>query len=147
VTRLSSYGPRARAEFRRLLLESQIDRGEAELAARRSRNQRYRSRRVERRLAALRTLLRELEGAQRFPAPSWLRSRTAGALVSLLWVAGAAALAVDIVVRGVGAVTVTVGVIAMLAVSLLWFALAVARVPLSEDPGVGTPPSRPERHA
>jgi hypothetical protein len=147
VTRLSSHGPRARAEFRRLLLESQIGRGEAELAARRSRNQRLRVRRIERRLVALRTLLGELDGAERSAARSWLHSRTAGALLSVAWVAGAVALAVEIARHGVHSAVVTVGVVAMLALSLLWFALAVARVPLRQDADRDTGPARPERHA
>ena len=142
--RLSSYGPQARSEFRRLVLESQISRGEAELAARRSRRQRFRSRRVERRLVELRELLRDLEGGERPASPSWLRSRTAAVLVSLLWLGGALALGTEIVRHGVQTTAVTVGVLAMLAVSVLWFALAVARVPLIRDAGSGTSSAHPE---
>ena len=133
MTRLSSHGPRARAEFRRLLLESQIGRGEAELAARRSRHQRYRSRRVERRLAVLRALLRDLDGAPRVAAPPWARTRSAGVLVSVLWLAGAAALGTELVRHGLHTVTATVGNVVMLGLSIVWFALAVARVPLGSE--------------
>lgn len=141
--RLSSYGPRARSEFRRLVLESQITRGEAELAARRSRRQRLRSRRVERRLAELRALLRDLEGGERPASPSRLRSRTAGVLVSVLWLVGAVALGAEIVRRGIQTTAVTVGVLAMLGLSVLWFALAVSRVPLSRDAEQGTSSANP----
>ena len=134
MMRLSSHGPRARAEFRRLLLESQIGMAEAELAARRSRRQRLRSRRVERRLVALRALLSDLEGRERAVGSSWLRSRSAGVVVSAVWLVGASLLGLEIVRHGVHAVAVTVGNIVMLVVSLVWFALAVARVPLSRAP-------------
>jgi hypothetical protein len=140
--RLSSYGPRARAEFRRMLLESQIGRTEAELAARRSRHQRLRSRRVERRLVVLRALLRDLEGRPREASPYWARSRTAGVIVSFVWLAGATVLGVEIARRGLDTVATTVGVVAMLAVSLLWFALAVARVPVSRPADDESGPSR-----
>ncbi len=138
--RLSSYGPQARSEFRRLVLESQITRGEAELAARRSRRQRLRSRRVERRLDELRGLLRDLEGGERPARRSWLRSRVVWAVVSVLWLVGALALGTEIVRSGVQTTAVTIGVLAMLGVSVLWFALAVARVPLSrgEEPGTSS---------
>jgi hypothetical protein len=142
--RLSSYGPRARTEFRRLVLESQISRGEAELAARRSRRQRYRSRRVERRLAELHALLRELEGIERPARRSSFGSRFAGGLVTALWVTGAVVLGTEVVRHGVHTIAVTVGVLAMLGVSLLWFALAVARVPVSGDGGRETGSAHPE---
>jgi hypothetical protein len=145
--RLSSHGPRARAEFRRVLLESQIGRSEAELAARRSRQQRLRSRRVERRLIALRVLLRDLEGEPRVTAPSWAGSRAAGVLASVVWLVGAAILGTEIVGHGLHTVAATAGVVVMLLLSLVWFALAVARVPVSREPGAESDSSRPEQHA
>jgi hypothetical protein len=69
-----------------------------------------------------------------------------GYAVSAVWLAGAAVLGVEIVRHGVDTVAAGVGVIVMLAVSLLWFALAVARIPLRGD----APPDetrRPEQHA
>jgi len=143
--RLSSHGPRARAEFRRVLLESQIGMAEAELAARRSRRQRLRSRRVERRLVVLRTLLSDLEGRERVAGSSWLRSRSAGLVVSAVWLAGATLLGSEIVRHGLHSMTATVGDIAMLVVSLVWFALAVARVPLSRAPVEETDSARREQ--
>jgi hypothetical protein len=133
VTRLSSHGPRARTEFKRLVLESQIGLRESELAARRSRRQRLRARRVERRLATLRSLLGDLEGRGRPAERSWLRSRAVGYVVSAVWLAGAASLGVEIARHGLDTAAATVGVVVMLAVSLLWFALAVARTPLRDD--------------
>jgi hypothetical protein len=129
--RLSSHGPRARAEFRRLVVESQIGMTESELAHRRSRHQWVRARRVERRLAELRALLRDLDGVERATTPSWLRSRFLGRVVSVVWLAGAALLAAELVRNGLHTVAATVGNLAMLALSLLWFVLAVARVPFS----------------
>lgn len=129
--RLSSHGPRARAEFRRVLVESQIGMTESELAHRRSRHQWLRARRVERRLAELRGLLRDLDGAERTRAPSWLRSRIVWRAVNVAWLAGAVLLATELVRHGLHTVAATVGNIAMLSLSLLWFVLAVARVPFS----------------
>ena len=145
--RLSSHGPRARAEFRRLLLESQIGRTEAELAARRSRRQRLRTRRVERRLIALRELLRDLDGERPVAGPSWLRSPAAGVLVSVVWLAGAAALGIELFRHGLHTAAATVGIVLMLVLSLVWFALAIARVPLNRAPGEGTGSAHPEQRA
>ena len=131
--RLSSHGPRARAEFRRVLVESQIGVTESELAARRSRHQRLRARRVERRLAELRALLHDLDGGERPERRSWLTSRAVGYAVSLLWLAGAVILGIELVRHGLHTVAATVGIVVMLVVSLLWFVLAVARVPISRS--------------
>lgn len=132
MTRLSSHGPRARAEFRRLVLESRIGVTQSELAVRKSRRQRLRVRRVERRLATLREQLADLEGRRPQRRP-WLTSRAAGYLVSAAWLAGAALLGVQVARHGVDSRAGTVGVVLMLLVSLLWFALAVARIPLSAE--------------
>src|SRR6478736_9652018 len=145
--RLSSHGPRARAEFRRLVVESQIGITESELAHRRSRHQWFRARRVERRLAELRELLRDLDGVERTRSPSWIRSRFVGRVASVVWLVGAALLGTELVRNGLHTVAATVGIVAMLALSLLWFVLAVARVPFSapEQPEAADPshPAQP----
>lgn len=93
----------------------------------------------------MRALLSDLEGRERAAGASWLRSRTAGVVVSAVWLVGASLLALEIVRHGVHSVTVTVGNIAMLVVSLVWFALAVARVPLSRTPVEETDFARQEQ--
>jgi hypothetical protein len=136
--RLSSYGPRARAEFRRLVLESRIGVTEAELAARRSRRQRLRARRVERRLIDLRARLRELDGEEPVATRSWGPVY----VVTAAWLAGAVLLGAELVRHGLHTVAATVGNIVMLALSLLWFAVVVARVPVSRSDRS----SHPEQH-
>jgi hypothetical protein len=145
MTRLSSHGPRARAEFRRLVLESRIGVTQSELTARRSRHQRVRVRRIERRLAALRAQLADLEGLP--PARrSWLASSAVGYAVGAVWLVGAALLGVQLARHGLETPTGTIGIVVMLLVSLLWFVLAVARVPVSAaEPADETP--RPTQHA
>jgi hypothetical protein len=132
VNRLSSYGPRARVEFRRVVLQSRIGVTESELVARRSLNQRWRVRRVEERLAALRELLRDLDG-ERPSRRAWLASRGLGYAVTIAWLAGAALLGVELARHGLHTVGAAAGIVVMLLVSVLWFAAAVARVPLSEE--------------
>jgi hypothetical protein len=138
--RLSSHGPRARAEFRRLVLESRIGVTEAELAARRSRRQRLRARRVERRLIELRSRLRELNGEE----PELIATRSWGPvyLVSAAWLVGATLLATELVRNGLHTVAATVGNIVMLALSLLWFAVVVARVPVTRSDRSSRPEQR-----
>jgi hypothetical protein len=134
--RLSSHGPRARGEFLRLLLESRIGVTESELAARRSRGQRLRTRQVERRLAALRELQRVHEGGR--PARrAWMSSRALGYAASVVWLAGAALLAVELARHGLHTAAAVAGIVVMLLLSVLWFVLAVARVPLSAGPREG----------
>lgn len=128
--RLSSYGPRARFEFRRVLLESRIGVLESELAARRSRGQRLRLRRAERRLATLRELRRTLDG-ERPPRRAWMSSRSLGYAVTVVWLAGAALLGLELVSHGLHTVAAAAGIVVMLLVSVVWFVLAVARIPLS----------------
>jgi len=142
--RLSSYGPRARLEFRRLLLESRIGVTESELAARRSRGQRLRVRRVERRLAALRELLRGLEG-ERPSRRARMSSPTLGYAVTALWLAGAATLGVELARNGLHTAVAAAGIVVMLLLSVLWFALAVARLPLSAGPREDDATSRAQR--
>jgi hypothetical protein len=134
--RLSSYGPRARFEFRRLLLESRIGVTESELAARRSRGQRLRVRRVEHQLAALRELRRGLDG-ERPSRHAWMSSRVGGYAVSAAWLVGAALLGVELARHGLHTFAAAAGIVVMLLLSVLWFALAVARVPVSAGPPEG----------
>jgi len=138
--RLSSYGPRARGEFRRLVLESRIGVTESELAARRSRGQRLRARQVERRLAALRELQRVHAGGRPARRP-WMSSRAVGYAASLVWLGGAALLGVELARHGLHTTAAVVGIVVMLLLSVLWFVLAVARVPLSAGPREGDVPS------
>lgn len=132
MTRLSSYGPQARVEFRRVVLQSRIGITESELAARRSLNQPWRVRRVEERLARLRELLRDLDG-ERPSRRAWLASRRVGYAVTIVWLAGAALLGVELARHGLHTVGAAAGLVVMLLLSVLWFAAAVARVPVSEE--------------
>ena len=131
--RLSRHGPSGRAEFRRLLLDSLIASATSELELHRSRHQRLRARSAERRLEELRRERRELD-EDRFTRQSWrwARGPIVGVVVTVLWLFGAALLAAQIVVHGVHTQLTIVGDIVMLVLSLLWFLLAVARVPIRE---------------
>jgi membrane-bound ClpP family serine protease len=134
--RLSAHGPSARAEFRQTILRSLIGAAEAEVELRRSRHQRIRARRAERRLDGLQRQLSVLEtGYPRSLANPWFRSLAAGRVVTLLWLVGAGLLAFEIAVDGVHSTKVIVGDAVMLVLSLVWFLLAVARVPISEPRG------------
>ncbi len=131
--RLSTHGPSGRAEFRRTILRSLIGTAEAEVELRRARRQRIRARRAERRLDELQRRLFALEGGHPKSVRSrWFRSPAAGRVVSVLWLVGAGLLASEIVVHGVHSTKVIVGDALMLVLSLAWFLLAVARVPISE---------------
>jgi membrane-bound ClpP family serine protease len=130
--RLSTHGPSGRVEFRRTVLRSLIGSAEAEVELRRSRRQRLRTRRAERRLDQLNRRLSELENGYRPAAVRWVPSATLGRVVALLWLLGAALLAAEIAADGVHTTRVIVGDCAMLVLSVLWFLLAVARVPVSE---------------
>jgi hypothetical protein len=132
VTRLSSYGPRARVEFRRVVLQSRIGDTESELAARRSLNQRWRVRRVEQRLATLRELLLDLEG-ERPARRARLASRGVGYVLTVAWLAGAALLGLELAREGLHTAGAAAGIVAMLLLSVLWFSAAVARIPVSEE--------------
>jgi membrane-bound ClpP family serine protease len=133
--RLSAHGPTARREFRRTLLRSLIGSAEAEVELRRSRRQRLRTRRAERRLGELRRQLSALDDGLRPERSRWARSPVLGRVVSILWVAGAVLLGAEIAAEGVHSTEVVVGDVVMLALSLAWFLLAVARVPFSEPRG------------
>jgi hypothetical protein len=139
--RLSRHGPAGRAEFRRVLLDSLIDSATADLEHRRSRNQRLRARSAERRLEELRRELRALESGD-FSRRSWewFRSAPAGYVVTVAWLIGATLLGVEVVVHGVHTHLTVAGDVAMLVLSLLWFVLAVVRVPVSE-PDDDEPPA------
>ena len=142
--RLSRHGPSGRAEFRRLLLDSQIASVASELELRRSRRQRLRARSAARRLDDLRRERRALDADAFTPQPwRWPRTTAAGVAVTVLWLLGAALLALEIVAHGVHTPLTIAGDVAMLLVSLLWFLLAVARVPLREaaddEPGASAP--------
>jgi hypothetical protein len=132
--RLSTHGPSGRAEFRRTLLRSLIGSVETEVELRRSRRQRLRARRAERRLDDLRRQLTALEDGYRPDGVGWVRSATLGRVVSALWLVGAALLALEIAADGVNSTSVIAGDVVMLLLSLAWFLLAVARVPVSEPP-------------
>jgi hypothetical protein len=137
--RLSTHGPSGRAEFRRTILRSLIGSAEAEVELRRSRRQRLRARWAERRLDELQQQLLALEHGYRRPARlRWARSTAASRIVGVVWIAGAAALGAEVVTDGVHSTTVIVGDCAMLVLSLVWFLLAVARVPVS-TPSVEEP--------
>jgi hypothetical protein len=136
--RLSRHGPAGRHEFRRLLLDSRIAATASELELRRSQHQRFRARSVERRLDELRRQRLELD-AERISrrARTWYRGATAGVIVTGAWLVGAALLGLQIARHGVHTRLTVAGDVSMLALSLLWFLLAVARVPLRtpEDGG------------
>jgi len=140
--RLSTHGPSGRTEFRRTILQSLIGSAEAEVELRRSRRQRLRARRAERRLHDLHRQLSELEDGYRSSGRRWFRSAAAGHAASVLWLLGAALLAFEIVMNGVHSTRVIVGDALMLVLSLAWFLLAVARVPISEPRGGAS--ARPE---
>ena len=132
--RLSRHGPSGRAEFRRVLLDAQIAQATSELELRRSRRQRLRARSTARRLDELRRERRELD-ADRFTRTSWRwpRSVFVGVVATAVWLVGAALLALQIVVHGVSTRVTVAGDLAMLVLSLAWFLLAVARVPVREE--------------
>jgi hypothetical protein len=115
-----------------MLLRSLIGSAEAEVELRRSRRQRLRARRAERRLEELRRQLSALDDGLRPMRSRWARSPALGHGVSVLWLAGAVLLGAEIAAEGVHSTTVIVGDVAMLALSVAWFLLAVARVPVSE---------------
>jgi hypothetical protein len=131
--RLSTHGPAGRAQFRRTVLQSLIGSAEAEVELRRSRRQRMRARRAERRLDELRRELSALEDGYRRPlGHRWRRSAMLGRTVGVLWLAGAVLLGLEVATGGVDSTTVIVGDVALLVLSVVWFLLAVARVPVSE---------------
>jgi hypothetical protein len=145
--RLSRHGPAGRAEFRRVLLDSLIDSATSDLELRRSRKQRLRARSAERRLEDLRRERRALEsGDLSRHSWQWIRSPAAGYVVTAGWLVGATLLGAHVVVDGVHTHLTVVGDITMLVLSLLWFVLAVVRVPVSEPdddeaPASAAPPA------
>lgn len=136
--RLSRHRPAGRAEFKRLVLDSLIASAASELELHRSRHRRLRARSARRRLDELRNERRALDADRFVPRPwGWARSRATGYLVTVAWLVGAVSLGAQIALRGVHTHVTIAGDLAMLALSLLWFLLAVARVPLRtpEDGG------------
>lgn len=130
--RLSRHGPTGRAEFRRIVLDSLIASAASELEVRRSRRQRLRARSAERRLAELLYERRVLDGDRYVPRPwKWVRAATTGYAVTIAWFVGAGLLGAQIVLHGVHSRLTIAGDIGMLALSLLWFLLAVARIPFT----------------
>ncbi len=129
--RLSRYGPAGRNEFRRVVLDSLIASTAEELELRTSRHQRLRARSANRRLHDLLEERRELD-AEHFTRPTrrWVRSAATGYLVTVVWLAGATLLALQLAMHGVHARLTIAGDVIMLALSLIWFLLAVARVPV-----------------
>jgi hypothetical protein len=130
-----------------VLLDSLIDSATSDLELRRSQNQRLRARSAERRLEGLRRERRALESGD-FSRRSWqwVRSPAAGYVVTVVWLVGATLLGAHIVVDGVHTHLTVVGDIMMLVLSLLWFVLAVVRVPVSEPddeepPASAAPPA------
>ena len=84
-------------------------------------------------LDELRRELSALEDGYRRPlGHRWRRSAALGRAVGVLWLVGAVLLGAEIAVDGVHSTTVIVGDVAMLVLSVAWFLLAVARVPVSE---------------
>ena len=139
--RLSTHGPAARAQFRRTVLESLIGSAEAEVELRRSRRQRLRTRRAERRLDELRRELSSIDAGYLRPVGRrWRRSATLGRAVGFLWLLGAVLLGFEVAVDGVHSTTVIVGDVAMLVLSVVWFLLAIARLPISEPQSAETAP-------
>lgn len=139
--RLSTHGPAGRAQFRRTVLQSLIGSAEAEVELRRSRRQRLRARWAERRLDELRRELSWLDDGYLRPAGRrWRASAALGRAVGVLWLLGAVLLGLEIAVDGVHSTTVIVGDVAMLALSVVWFLLAIARVPVSEPQSAETAP-------
>ena len=129
--RLSRYGPAGRYEFRRLLLDSRIAATVSELELRQSQHQRLRARATERRLDELRRQRLELDGDRLIRGShTWYRGAALGVIVTGAWFVGAALLGLQIARHGVHTRLTVAGDLAMLVLSLLWFLLAVARVPL-----------------
>jgi hypothetical protein len=134
--RLSRHGPTGRAEFRRIVLDSLIASAASELEIRRSRRQRLRARAAERRLTELLYERRALEDDRFVPRPwKWVRASSTGYVVTVAWLVGAVLLGAQIAVHGVHSRLTIAGDIGMLALSLLWFLLAVARVPFTASEG------------
>jgi hypothetical protein len=133
ASRLSRHGPAGRAAFRRVVLDSLIASAASELELRRSRRERVRARSARRRLDELLRERRELDADRFVRRPwAWPRAAATGYVVTALWLAGATLLGVQLATHGVHAWRTIAGDVAMLALSLLWFLLAVARVPVRE---------------
>lgn len=134
--RLSRHGPTGRAEFRRIVLDSLIASAASELELRQSRRQRMRARSAERRLAELLYERRVLDGDRYIARPwKWVRAASTGYVVTVAWLVGAVLLGAQIARHGIHSRLTIAGDIGMLALSLLWFLLAVARIPFTVSEG------------
>ena len=122
----------------RVVLVSLAERTRVELDERRARGQRLRAQRALRRLEELeRALDRFDRGLAPLPTPWYLRWGAYGATLAAL-VAAAGALASLLVIHGPTGVLVGIADIAMLAATLVWFVVVVARRAPRE--GVAGPP-------
>jgi len=144
--RLSRHGPAGRTAFRRIVLDSLIASAASELELRQSRRQRLRARSAERRLAGLLDERRALDADRFVPRPwRWVRAASTGYIVTVAWLVGAVLLGAQIAAQGVHSKLTIAGDIGMLALSLLWFLLAVARIPFTASEGDPAEPAA--RHA
>jgi hypothetical protein len=111
----------------RVVLVSLAERARAELDERRARGQRLRAQRTLHRLEELeRALDRFDRGLAPLPTPWYLRWGAYAATLAAL-VAAAGALASLLLIHGPTGVLVGIADVAMLAASLVWFVVAVAR--------------------
>jgi|SRR5581483_4507022 len=116
-----------RREFGRLVLASLVKSARTELEERRTRGQRLRARRALHRLRELEQALDELERlGTPLPRPWYLR-RAAEAAAAAAGLAAAGVLAAVVGGRGPHGALVGVLDVAMLAATIAWFAIAVAR--------------------
>jgi hypothetical protein len=128
----SAYAREGRVEFKRLLLESLISSTAAEVEQRRTRRQRLRARRAERRLAELQRLDQALAHGSTARL-AWFRRPGAGYVVGTVWVVGVVLLAAEIVMNGLHTRVTAVGDVVMLVVSLVWFLVTVAQIPTNDQ--------------
>ena len=124
----------------RVFLVSLADRARAELNERRARGQRLRARRALRRLEELEQALERFDRGDPPLQPPWYLRRGALAVAVAVLLAPAVALASAVVVHGTSGVFVGVADLVMLAATLVWFGVAVARRPPREGAS-GRPPN------
>jgi hypothetical protein len=125
----SSYGREGRSEFNRLYVSSLIASVESQVERHRAKGQRLRLRRAERRLAELRQLPVPAT-AHQSQAEATDDGRPVGVLrvATVAWLCSGAMLAVCVALRLEAGVT-AVADLALLALTLMWFLLAVACSP------------------
>ncbi|HEY0416896.1 MAG TPA: hypothetical protein VGC78_10950 [Gaiellaceae bacterium] len=116
-----------RREFGRLVLTSLVKTARAELDARRDRGQRLRARRALRRLEELERALAELEElGSPLPRP-WYDSAGVEAAAGAVSLGALALVAAVVAAHGPKGIVVGVLDLVMLAATVAWFAVAVAR--------------------